>query len=71
MKNTSSSQLTGYWRLQPSTEWFFRILIWDFQNGHILSMLLINIIIDFGDWSQICMNILMAYMEYSGYIIPQ
>ncbi len=34
-------------------------------------MLLINIIIDFGDWSQICMNILMAYMEYSGYIIPQ
>lgn len=71
MKKSSSRQLTAYRRLQRSTEWLTKVFVWDAQNGYPLSTLFLNLVLDFGNWSQMCIDILTAYIEYRGYIIPQ
>ncbi len=70
MKERKFSRLSIYRRLQPSTEWLTRVLTWDAQNGSVLSMLLVNLIIDFGDWGQMCKDLMIAILEYYGYIMP-
>ncbi|OKY85949.1 MAG: hypothetical protein BHV69_03910 [Bacteroidales bacterium 52_46] len=71
MNKYYKSRQTVYQSLRHFKERLYNVLIWDVQNGNIISGLLINLMIDFGDWCQMCIDILMAYMEYSGYIIPQ
>lgn len=70
VKGLKFSRLSIYRRSQPSTEWLTRVLTWDAQNGSVLSMLLVNLIIDFGDWGQMCKDLMIAILEYYGYIIP-
>lgn len=52
-------------------ELIITILVWDIQHRHILSILLLNLIIDFGSPEQILIDLIFAYIEYCGYTIPQ
>lgn len=70
MKTIHNSLLTVYRMLQHSKEWISRVLIWDAQNGYVFSKLLVNLIIDFGNWGQMCQDVVMTALEYFGYIIP-
>lgn len=70
MKAIHNSRLTVYRRLQHSKEWISRVLIWDAQSGYVFSRLMANLIIDFGDWGQMCQDVFMTALEYFGYIIP-
>lgn len=70
MKTIHNSRLTVYRMLQHSKEWISRVLIWDAQNGYVFSILMVNLIIDFGDWGQMCQDVVMTALEYFGYIIP-
>lgn len=70
MKVIHNSRLTVSRRLQHFKEWISRVLIWDAQNGYVFSMLMENLIIDFGEWSQMCQDVVMAALEYYGYIVP-
>lgn len=70
MKAMHNSRLTVYRRLQHSKEWLSRVLAWDVQNGYVFSRMLVNLIIDFGNWCQMCQDVMMATLEYLGYIVP-
>lgn len=51
-------------------ELIITILVWDIQHRHILSILLLNLIIDFGSPEQMLIDIIIAFLEFFGYIIP-
>ena len=51
-------------------ELIITILVWGIQHRHILSILLLNLIIDFGSPEQMLIDIIIAFLEFFGYIIP-
>lgn len=51
-------------------ELIITILVWDIQHRHILSILLLKLIIDFGSPEQMLIDIIIAFLEFFGYIIP-
>lgn len=70
MEEKPLSRLTDFRRLQRSTEWLFKFLAFDAKKGYPITKLVINLIMDFGDWGQMCIDVLTALMEFWGYIIP-
>lgn len=51
-------------------ELIITILVWDIQHGYILFILLSNLIIDFESPEQMLIDIIIAFLEFFGYIIP-
>lgn len=52
------------------TEYVIKISVWDIQHGYILFILLSNLIIDFESPEQMLIDIIIAFLEFFGYIIP-
>lgn len=71
MKKNHNSRQTVYQILRHFKEWLYDVLTWDAQHGSILFGLLINLMTDLGDWYQMCIDVLMALIEFCGYIVPQ
>lgn len=51
-------------------ELIITISVWDIQHGYILFILLSNLIIDFESPEQMLIDIIIAFLEFFGYIIP-
>lgn len=51
-------------------EWLIKIWVLDAQKGYPISKLGIKLLVHFGDWGQMCIDVLTALMEFWGYIIP-
>lgn len=51
-------------------ELIITILVWDIQHRYILFILLSNLIIDFESPEQMLIDIIIAFLEFFGYIIP-